>query len=71
MFVTKKLKKRIADLETFERGVCKVIEGYFTLYKQDNAKYSMDNAVDKFWHFVKHIDTRLVELNGAYEIKKK
>ena len=65
----KKTKKRIADLEAFEKGVCKVIDGYFKTNTQAELRYSMDNAVDKFWHFVKSVDDRLKDLSK--EIAKK
>lgn len=55
----KETKKRIADLEAFEKGVCKIIDGYFATNEQAEVRYSMDNAVDKFWHFVKSVDDRL------------
>lgn len=55
----KETKKRIADLETFEKGVCKIIDGYFKTNEQAEVCYSMDNAVDKFWHFVKSVDERI------------
>ena len=59
MFGIKKLENRIADLETFERGICKIIDGYFKTNEQVETRYSMDNAVDKFWHFVNSVDDRL------------
>ena len=53
------LEKKIADFETFEKGVCTIIDGYFKTNEQDKVHYSMDNAVDKFWHFAKSVDNRL------------
>lgn len=62
MFGIKKMKAEIADLQAFEKGVCKIIDGYFKTNEQTEVRYSMDNAVDKFWHFVKSVDERLKEL---------
>ena len=59
MFWNKKMKAEIADLQAFEKGVCKIIDGYFKTNEQAEVRYSMDNAVDKFWHFVKSVDDRL------------
>ena len=59
MFWNKKMKAEIADLQAFEKGVCKIIDGYFKTNEQAEVRYSMDNAVDKFWHFVKSVDERL------------
>lgn len=62
MFYGKKfnaIEKRLANFETFENGVCKVIDGYFKTNKQEEVRYSMDNAVDKFWHFIKSVDERI------------
>ena len=56
------LEKKIADFETFEKGVCTIIDGYFKTNEQDKVHYSMDNAVDKFWHFAKSVDNRLNKL---------
>ncbi len=61
----KETKKRIADLEAFEKGVCKIIDGYFKTNVQAEVRYSMDNAVDKFWHFVKSVDERLGKFEKA------
>lgn len=59
MFWNKKMKAEIADLQAFEKGVCKIIDGYFKTNEKAEVRYSMDNAVDKFWHFVKSVDDRL------------
>ena len=59
MFWNKKMKAEIADLQAFEKGVCKIIDGYFKTNEQAEVRYSMDNGVDKFWHFVKSVDDRL------------
>lgn len=67
----KEMKKRIADLETFERGVCTIIDGYFKHNEQAELRYSMDNAVDKFWHFVQSVDNRLNVLSNDVELKAK
>lgn len=61
----KETKKRVADLEAFEKGVCKVIDGYFKTNEQAEVRYSMDNAVDKFWHFVKSVDERISKFEKA------
>lgn len=62
MFGIKKMKEEIAELEAFEKGVCKIIDGYFATNEQAEVRYSMNNAVDKFWHFAKSLDERLKEL---------
>lgn len=59
MFWNKKMKAEIAELQAFEKGVCKIIDGYFKTNEQADVRYSMDNGVDKFWHFVKSVDDRL------------
>ena len=59
MFWNKKMKAEIADLQAFEKGVCKIIDGYFATNEKAEVRYSMDNGVDKFWHFVKSVDDRL------------
>ena len=59
MFWNKKMKAEIADLQAFEKGVCKIIDGYFKTNEKAEVRYSMDNGVDKFWHFVKSVDDRL------------
>ena len=53
------MKAEIAELQAFEKGVCKIIDGYFKTNEQAEVRYSMYNGVDKFWHFVKSVDDRL------------
>lgn len=65
MFGIKKMKAEIADLQAFEKGVCKIIEGYFKTNSQAEVRYSMDNGVDKFWHFVKSVDDRISKFEKA------
>lgn len=65
MFWNKKMKAEIADLQAFEKGVCKIIDGYFKTNEQAEVRYSMDNAVDKFWHFVKSVDDRISKFEKA------
>lgn len=59
MFWNKKIRAEIADLQVFEKGVCKIIDRYFKTNEQAEVRYSMDNGVDKFWHFVKSVDDRI------------
>ena len=65
MFWNKKMKAEIADLQAFEKGVCKIIDGYFKTNEQAEVRYSMDNGVDKFWHFVKSVDDRISKFEKA------
>lgn len=65
MFWNKKMKAEIADLQAFEKGVCKIIDGYFKTNAQAEVRYSMDNGVDKFWHFVKSVDDRISKFEKA------
>ena len=65
MFWNKKMKAEIADLQAFEKGVCKIIDGYFKTNEKAEVRYSMDNAVDKFWHFVKSVDDRISKFEKA------
>ena len=65
MFWNKKMKAEIADLQAFEKGVCKIIDGYFKTNEQAEVRYSMDKAVDKFWHFVKSVDDRISKFEKA------
>lgn len=65
MFGIKKMKAEIADLQAFEKGVCKIIDGYFKTNEQAEVRYSMDNGVDKFWHFVKSVDNRISKFEKA------
>ena len=65
MFGIKKMKAEIADLQAFEKGVCKIIDGYFKTNAQAEVRYSMDNGVDKFWHFVKSVDDRISKFEKA------
>ena len=65
MFWNKKMKAEIADLQAFEKGVCKIIDGYFKTNAQTEVRYSMDNGVDKFWHFVKSVDDRISKFEKA------
>lgn len=59
MFGISKLKKRVEQLETFEKSVCKIIDNYFHKNEKKEEKYSTDNAIDRFYSFVQSVDTRL------------
>ena len=65
MFGIKKMRAEIADLQAFEKGVCKIVDGYFKTNEKAEVRYSMDNAVDKFWHFVKSVDDRISKFEKA------
>ena len=56
----KKLEKRVEQLESFEKAVCKIVDGYFRRNEKHNSKYYMDNAIDRFLCFVESVDKRLV-----------
>lgn len=65
MFGIRKRKAEIAESQAFEKGVCKIIDGYFKTNNEAEVRYSMDNAVDKFWHFVKSVDDRIGKFEKA------
>ena len=67
MFWNKKMKAEIVELQAFEKGVCKIIDGYFKTNEKAEVRYSMDNGVDKFWHFVKSVDEKLKRLGKIEE----
>lgn len=57
--VEEKLSKRIDELESFEKAVCQIVDGYFHRNEQHDGKYYMDNAIDRFLRFVESVDKRL------------
>lgn len=57
----KQLSKRVEQLESFERAVCKIVDGYFRRNEKRNSKYYMDNAIDRFLCFVESVDKRFSE----------
>lgn len=59
MFGIKKMKAEIADLQAFEKGVCKIIDGYFVTNEKPESKYATDNAINRFYWFVMSVDDRL------------
>lgn len=71
MFGLKKLKNQVADLEEFVEGAAIVIDGYFGKNNGEDAKYSTDGAIDKFYFFVESVDKRIKALETAGKEKDK
>ena len=67
----KKLKAKVSYLEAFEQSVCKVIDGYFKHNEEPKLKYSTDCAVDRLYHFVISVDSRLKNLEDEIVSKNK
>lgn len=65
MFYGKKIKEienRLANAEKFEKGVCTIIDNYFSKNEQKDFKFSTNCASSKFCMFVVSVDERLDKL---------